>query len=87
MTQTAAADAPTIWAPAIRQRRKAMMQRIVMGAATALVFSPMLGWRFSGMWLVIYTLIQFWKPRSSPPSSRARSSNRPDGAGSMAIWS
>lgn len=59
MTQTAAADAPTIWAPAIRQRRKAMMQRIVMGAATALVFSPMLGWRFSGMWLVIYTLIQF----------------------------
>ena len=58
MTQTAAADAPTIWAPAIRQRRKAMLQRIVMGAATALVFSPMLGWRFCGMWLVIYTLIQ-----------------------------
>lgn len=58
MTQTAA-DAPTIWAPAIRQRRKAMLQRIVMGAATALVFSPMLGWRFSAIWLVIYTLIQF----------------------------
>lgn len=58
MTQTAA-DASTIWAPAIRQRRKAMLQRIVMGAATALVFSPMLGWRFSATWLVIYTLIQF----------------------------
>ena len=58
MTQTAA-DAPTIWAPAIRQRRKAMLQRIVMGAATALVFSPMLGWRFSAIWLAIYTLIQF----------------------------
>lgn len=58
MTQTAA-DAPTIWAPAIRQRRKAMLQRIVMGAATALVFSPMLGWRFSVIWLVLYTLIQF----------------------------
>ncbi|WP_296174494.1 ATP-binding protein [uncultured Brevundimonas sp.] len=58
MTQTAA-DAPTIWAPAIRQRRKAMLQRIVMGAATALVFSPMLGWRFSAIWLVLYTLIQF----------------------------
>ncbi|WP_292083771.1 MULTISPECIES: ATP-binding protein [unclassified Brevundimonas] len=58
MTQTAA-DASTIWAPAIRQRRKAMLQRIVMGAATALVFSPMLGWRFCATWLVVYTLIQF----------------------------
>ena len=58
MTQPAA-DASTIWAPAIRQRRKAMLQRIVMGAATALVFSPMLGWRFSATWLVLYTLIQF----------------------------
>ena len=58
MTQTAA-DAPTIWAPAIRQRRKAMLQRIVMGAATALVFSPMLGWRFSVTWMLLYTLIQF----------------------------
>jgi signal transduction histidine kinase/ActR/RegA family two-component response regulator len=58
MTQTAA-DASTIWAPAIRQRRKAMLQRIVMGAATALVFSPMLGWRFCVTWLTVYTLIQF----------------------------
>jgi signal transduction histidine kinase/ActR/RegA family two-component response regulator len=58
MTQTAA-DASTIWAPATRKRRKAMPQRIVTGAATALVFSPMLGWRFSATWLVIYTLIQF----------------------------
>ena len=58
MTQIAA-DASTIWAPAIRQRRKAMLQRIVMGAATALVFSPMLGWRFSAIWLALYTLIQF----------------------------
>ncbi|MEN5170532.1 ATP-binding protein [Brevundimonas pondensis] len=58
MTQTAA-DAPSLWAPAIRLRRKAMLQRIVMGAATALVFSPILGWRFSATWLAIYTLIQF----------------------------
>ena len=58
MTQIAD-DALTVWAPAIRQRRKAMMQRLVMGAATALVFSPMLGWRFSATWMVLYTLIQF----------------------------
>ena len=58
MTHTAD-DALTIWGPAIRQRRKAMVQRLVMGAATALVFSPMLGWRFSATWMLMYTLIQF----------------------------
>lgn len=58
MTQIAD-DALTVWAPAIRQRRKAMLQRLVMGAATALVFSPMLGWRFSAIWMVLYALIQF----------------------------
>lgn len=58
MTQIAD-DALTVWAPAIRQRRKAMLQRLVMGAATALVFSPMLGWRFSATWMVLYALIQF----------------------------
>lgn len=58
MTQTAD-DALDIWAPAIRQRRKAMLQRLVMGAATALVFSPMLGWRFSATWMLMYALIQF----------------------------
>ncbi len=58
MTHTAD-DALAIWAPAIRHRRKAMLQRLVMGAATTLVFSPMLGWRFSATWMLIYTLIQF----------------------------
>lgn len=58
MTQTAA-DALTVWAPAIRQRRKSMLQRLVMGAATALVFSPVLGWVFSTAWLAVYILIQF----------------------------
>ncbi|MNS53823.1 Sensor histidine kinase RcsC [compost metagenome] len=58
MTQIAA-GAQAIWASAIRQRRKAMLQRLVMGAATALVFSPMLGWRFSATWMAMYVLIQF----------------------------
>ncbi|MBB4798364.1 signal transduction histidine kinase/ActR/RegA family two-component response regulator [Brevundimonas bullata] len=66
MTQIAD-DAPTVWAPAIRQRRKAMMQRLVMGAATALVFSPMLGWRFSATWMVLYTLIQFLEAKVFAP--------------------
>ena len=58
MTQTAD-DALTVWAPAIRQRRKSMLQRLVMGAATALVFSPVLGWTLSAAWLAVYVLIQF----------------------------
>ncbi|MFC5372227.1 ATP-binding protein [Brevundimonas faecalis] len=63
-------DAPSVWAPAIRQRRKAMAQRIVMGFASALVFAPMLGWRFCGIWLALYTLIQFLEARAFSPVLR-----------------
>lgn len=46
------------WAPAIRQRRRALMQRLFMGAATALVFSPVFGWQLSVGWVLGYFLIQ-----------------------------
>lgn len=46
------------WAPALRQRRKALLQRLVMGAASALVFSPLLGWTYSAVWVAGYFLIQ-----------------------------
>lgn len=46
------------WAPALRQRRKALLQRLVMGAASALVFSPLLGWTYSAAWVAGYFLIQ-----------------------------
>ncbi|MEN5228888.1 ATP-binding protein [Brevundimonas naejangsanensis] len=52
------ADAHIGWAPAIRQRRKATMQRLVTGGATALVFSPILGLAPAMGWLAIYVLIQ-----------------------------
>lgn len=52
------ADAHIGWAPAIRQRRKATMQRLVTGGATALVFSPILGLAPAMGWLVVYVLIQ-----------------------------
>lgn len=66
MTQTAA-DALTVWPSAIRQRRKSMLQRLVMGATTALVFSPMLGWAFSAAWLAVYFLIQFVEAKIFSP--------------------
>lgn len=49
--------APT-WATAIRRRRKALLQRLAMGVATAMVFSPLFGWTFSGLWVGAYFAIQ-----------------------------
>jgi len=46
------------WAGAIRQRRQALLQRFGMAAASALVFSPVLGWSFSAAWVIGYFLIQ-----------------------------
>ena len=56
------ADAPVAesgdWAVAIRQRRKALLQRLGMGAASALVFSPLLGWPLSFAWVIGYFIVQ-----------------------------
>ena len=53
-----AADLTSGWVEAIRQRRKALLQRLGMGAASALVFSPILGWDFSALWVAGYFLVQ-----------------------------
>lgn len=59
MSEAYAADASARWAAAIRQRRKALMQRLGMGTAAALVFSPLLGWTFGVLWLLGYVAVQF----------------------------
>lgn len=46
------------WALAIRQRRKALIQRMGVGAASALVLSPALGWVFGALWMAAYILVQ-----------------------------
>ena len=46
------------WVGAIRQRRKALLQRLGMAAASALVFSPLIGWDVSVGWVLGYFLIQ-----------------------------
>lgn len=53
-----AADISSGWVDAIQQRRKALLQRLGMGAASALVFSPILGWDFSALWVAGYFLVQ-----------------------------
>ncbi len=49
---------PTTWAQAVRRRRKALLQRLGLGAAIAMVFSPVFGWTFSAAWVSCYLLIQ-----------------------------
>src|SRR5688572_18707511 len=56
--QTRASRAADDWAGAIRQRRKALLQRLGMAAASGLVFSPLLGWPLSVGWVVGYFVIQ-----------------------------
>jgi len=57
-TQARASASAGDWASAIRQRRKALMQRLGMGAASALIFSPMLGWPLSVAWVIGYFIVQ-----------------------------
>ncbi|HYC74352.1 ATP-binding protein [Brevundimonas sp.] len=52
------AAAPDSWAGAVRQRRKALLQRLGMAAACALVFSPLLGWSLSAAWMLGYFTVQ-----------------------------
>ncbi|HEV7227887.1 ATP-binding protein [Brevundimonas sp.] len=54
---TTASDASP-WATAVRQRRKALLQRLGMGAAAAFVFSPILTWNFAALWVGGYFLVQ-----------------------------
>lgn len=54
----ATTDTSLGWATAIRSRRRALMQRLGMGAATAMVFSPLFGWQFSTLWVTAYFLVQ-----------------------------
>ncbi|RZJ18311.1 MAG: response regulator [Brevundimonas sp.] len=56
--QDAYAEDSTGWAYAARQRRRALLQRLGLGSACALVFGPILGWTFSTVWVALYFVIQ-----------------------------
>lgn len=58
MPADAAVVDPGDWAGAIRQRRKALLQRFGMAAACALIFSPLLGGALSFAWVVGYFVVQ-----------------------------
>jgi signal transduction histidine kinase/CheY-like chemotaxis protein len=58
MPADASAARSSHWAGAIRQRRKALLQRLGMASACVLVFSPLLGWSLSLAWAIGYFIIQ-----------------------------
>lgn len=63
------------WASAIRQRRKALLQRMGMAAASALVFSPLLGWSLSIAWVIGYFIIQLLDLWVFAPINSGRAEN------------
>jgi len=71
------------WAPAIRSRRGALLQRLGMAAATAMIFSPIFGWTFSAGWLAVYCLIQLLELAVFAPITAGR--NEPMGAARSAL--
>ncbi|WP_253189263.1 ATP-binding protein [Brevundimonas sp. LM2] len=42
----------------MRRRRRALLQRLGMGAATAMIFAPIFGWAFSAAWVALYFVVQ-----------------------------
>jgi hypothetical protein len=52
MSEVAIQTTAERWEPAVLQRRKALLQRLGMGAATAMIFSPLFGWEVSAAWIV-----------------------------------
>lgn len=60
------------WASAIRQRHKMLPQRLVVGPACALLFSPILGLPLCLGWLAIYLLMQLAEAAVFLPVIRAR---------------
>jgi len=46
------------WPGAVRERRRALLQRVGMGGACALIFSPVMGWPLTLAWCAVYALVQ-----------------------------
>lgn len=59
MSKTTAVDTATSgWTVAARHRRSTLLQRVGLGAAVALVVTPMIGWQVCLAWFAVYCLMQ-----------------------------
>ncbi|MDP3406147.1 MAG: ATP-binding protein [Brevundimonas sp.] len=84
MSEASTNTAPT-WIPAIRRRRRALLQRLGMGAATAMVFSPLFGWTFTALWVTAYFLIQVLELVIFAPVNRGDVERMPPGRSAAGV--
>jgi len=71
MPKTAIVDtAASGWTVAARHRRGTLLQRVGLGAAVALVVTPMMGWQVCLGWAVAYGLMQFLELLAFAPVNR-----------------
>ena len=84
-TATASSAPTSDWTAAIRQRRRALAQRLGIAAITAMVFSPILGGTFSMGWLLGYFAIQGLDLWTFRPITEGRS-GRLNGARRVLGW-
>ena len=80
MSKTTAVDtAASGWTVAARHRRSNLLQRLGLGAAVALVVTPMIGWRICLAWFAAYGLMQGLELLAFARVNR-------DGDGKIPLW-
>ncbi len=82
-------DTTPSWATAIRSRHRALMQRLGMGAASAMIFGPLFGWEVSTLWVVGYFLVQGFELAAFLPITRGhteRMGRLRSAAGGLALF-
>ncbi|WP_395942674.1 ATP-binding protein [Brevundimonas sp.] len=65
------------WTVAVRHRRGTLLQRVGLGAAVALVVTPMMGWQVCLGWAVAYGLMQFLELVAFAPVTRGDAGEMP----------
>ncbi|MBX3478088.1 MAG: response regulator [Brevundimonas sp.] len=77
MGQTLQIGEKTGWATAVRQRRRALLIRLCVGAATGLIISPLLGYAFSLPWVAAYFAMQLLETAIFSPIISRRTETLP----------
>jgi signal transduction histidine kinase/CheY-like chemotaxis protein len=67
------------WPGAVRERRRALLQRVGMGGACALIFSPVMGWPLTLTWCAVYAAVQVLEVSAFWPVTR-------HGRDSLPVW-
>lgn len=65
------------WAAAVRQRRHALVIRLCVGSASALIVSPLLGYAISLPWLAVYLVVQMIEAAVFAPIIRRQTDHMP----------